>query len=81
MNVSQKRYFTILQMLEAMQADIKYLKTQMEEISESSADTNNIARILNARMLFAGQALLGKNVPGFKKEFEESFRYGITLPE
>lgn len=64
-----------------MQAAIDSMRESIKEISEKTEQTNELAFVVNARLLLAGQALLGKTVPGFKKEYEEKFRYGMTFPE
>jgi hypothetical protein len=81
MNLRQKHYFTLLQMLETMQAAITNMQEAIKDISETTEQTSEVAYIVNARLLLAGQALLGKTAPGFKTEYEEKFRYVVKLPE
>jgi hypothetical protein len=81
MNMSQKRYFTLLQMLESMQTSISDMQAVIRETAEISLETNKVAFAANARLLLAGQALLGKKSHGFSKEFQEEFKFGITLPD
>lgn len=81
MNLSQKRYFTLLQTLENMQATIAGMQTAIKEIAERTDQTNEVAIVLNARLLMAGQALLGKGAPRFTAELREKFKYGLELRE
>jgi hypothetical protein len=81
MNLSQKRYFTLLQMLENMQTTIVGMQAAIKEIVETTDQTNEVVIVLNGRLLMAGQAILGKGTRGFKPEFREKFHYGFELPE
>jgi hypothetical protein len=81
MNISQKRFFTLLQMLEGIQATMAAMQADMKVLAETTEQTEEIVQVLNVRLLCAGHALLGRTTMGFKKEFQEKYNYGYKFPE
>ena len=81
MNMSQKRFFTLVQMLEGIQSTMTAMQADIKVLAETTDRTNEVVHVLNIRLLFAGQALLGKTALGFKKEFQEKYTYGQKFPE
>ena len=81
MNMSQKRFFTLLQMLEGIQATMASMQADIKVLAETIEQTEEIAQVLNVRLLCAGHALPGKTTMGFKKEFQEKYNFGYKLPE
>jgi len=80
MNMSQQRFFLLLHKLEGIETALADTKKEISEMAECVRHINEFTQVLNYRLLFAGQALLGKSFPGFNEMGQEAYNKGLDAP-
>jgi hypothetical protein len=77
MNMSQQRFFLLLHKLEGIETALVAARKEIGEMAEFVGQINEITQVLNFRLLFAGQALLGKSLPGFNENGQKEYNKGL----
>jgi hypothetical protein len=77
MNMSQQRFFLLLQKLEGIEASLTAARKEIEEMAEAVGQINELTQVLNFRLLFAGHALLGQSLPGFTENGQKEYNRGL----
>jgi hypothetical protein len=83
MNMSQQRYFLLMHKLEGIEAALADTKKEVTEIMDIVVKIDELTQVLNGRLIFAGNALLGHSIPGFNETGRKQYNMGLgsTKPD
>ena len=84
MNMSQQRFFLLLQKLEGIETALAATRKEISEVAKYVDNINEFTQVLNYRLVFAGQALLLQSNQGISEKWQKEYnggRLGVKASE
>jgi hypothetical protein len=81
MNMSQQRFFLLMQKLEGIDAALAAVRKDVSETAEIVVAVDEFMQVLNYRLIFAGQALLLQTPQGFNEMAQKKYNRGLGIKE
>ena len=81
MKTSQQRFSLLMQKLEGIETALADTKKEISNMEGYVVNIHEFAQLLNYRLVFAGQALLGEAPRGFSEKSRQLFNSGRLSKE